>query len=142
MRRSLYLLIPALLAVVACEGTPTNPREANAQTSTPAAPRATLSATSGGLATASIRAKVVGGLYVARGVTTGDAVHLQVRSVASTAGFSAIDSGTLVAEDTGTGSVEVTFSPSGIGKRYLVVAIPQESGVEYPARASFVEYVY
>lgn len=134
MKRLHASAVLAVLMLAACDGTPMQPKAAEASQ-----PRATLSLTTPVISTASVR-RVAPGLYAARGVATSSAMHLVVRKVSSSLGFSGLDSGSLVQDDTNTGQVEFQFATS-TGFRYLVVAYPSEAGVDDVGQAAYTELV-
>jgi hypothetical protein len=144
--RKLFTLM-ALVALAACDsatGSDRGAREApgGGEARAPEAP--SLSGGSGHRAAIpSVRRRAFSsgsGLYAARAVATdGGEVTLEIRSSTS-AGFSALTSGTLEETDTGTGEVDHDFAVTA-GTRYLIIAYPSSGGGATldATHASFIE---
>lgn len=128
MKRMITLM--AILSVAACDSATATDRQAR-QNEQPRAQEtgASLSGGSSHRATiVSVRRKVAGtpGLYEARALAVdGGEVTLEIRS--STTAFLNLSSGTLQAQDVGTGEVDQQFQ-SAAGTRYLIIAYPSSGG--------------
>lgn len=121
----------AILAVAACDSATASDRGGAQNNEQPRAQETTVSLSGGASHRAtivSVRRKVAGtpGLYEARALAVdGGEVTLEVRS--STTAFLNLTSGTLEAQNVGTGEVNQQFQ-SAAGTRYLIIAYPSSGG--------------